>query len=227
MELGKAFDHCFIFCLGLLQPTSLCPKIKISLQPIIRREYGRLVGTDDERLLKFHALGCERISLAVVFDYGSTSSFCLGHVLHKENLRRLDTNLLAHWSATRNQGRLSSRPEVLFSRHALHEKSLQIQKDVVSLLGIRERRAHVVLLTTAYKLIVKRKLCSCIRFTWDFADSCFRSNVQAICHRSRKAYEGCLYLDDLFCRRPVLPNPAPQLRPAPRPNLQLYVRVFV
>ena len=56
------------------------------------------------------------------------------------------------------------------------------------------------------------------RFTEDYACSCFWKVVQATCLRCFGGYEECLSLGDQFCWHPVLPDPTPQPRRAPRPE---------
>ena len=140
--------------------------------------------------------------------------------------------------------------------------------------------------STAYKPFVNRRFCSGIRFTWDFACSCFQGVTQetflrclgeygtldpwAICfvsvpycpapprrttvhpdptrpwyvrvldstsRASRETFRRCVFdalegtrdacpLNELFCCCPVLPDPAPPLRCAPRPDLPVVCSRF-
>ena len=107
--------------------------------------------------------------------------------------------------------------------HALHEKNLEGQKSVGPLGSSQEQRGLLVLvinpLSTADRPLVKRSLCSPISLN---RVSLARASGEMFRRRVFDALEGtrdaCL-LGELFCRRPVLPDPASPPRHAlPRPD---------
>ena len=101
----------------------------------------------------------------------------------------------------------------LFPGHALHEKGLQRQKGDVPLVGSQEERALLVSVTKRLSAAGQSRVLFLHRFTWDFACSCFRGNVQATCLR---CFGGCG--EGLFPRRTVLlANSPARPRPATPP----------
>ena len=100
--------------------------------------------------------------------------------------------------------------------HALHEKGLQRQKSVGTLVSSQERRALAVPVINRLSTAGQPLISFLHRFTWDFVCSCFRKVVQDSVFDSLEGKtEGCL-LARSTRRRPVLPSPAPPRRPAVR-----------
>ena len=97
--------------------------------------------------------------------------------------------------------------------HALHEKGLQRQIGVVTLVSSQERRALAVPVINRLQTARQPRALFLQRFTYDFACSCFWGEVQAMCLRCLGGYEG-----RLSPGRTVLPDPAPPPRRAPRPD---------
>ena len=102
--------------------------------------------------------------------------------------------------------------------HALHEKGLQRQKGVGPLVSSQEQRALLVPVINRCQPVVNRGFCSRIGL---HRISLVRASGETFRRRVFDALEGtrdaCL-LGEQFCRRPVLPDPAPPPRRAPRPD---------
>ena len=101
---------------------------------------------------------------------------------------------------------------MLFPGHALHEKGLQRQKGVGTLVSSQERRAAVVPVISRLSTACQPRALFPHRFTLGFLCSCFRGNVQDNCLRCPGGQEGRLCPPTR--RRPVLSGPAPPCRPA-------------
>ena len=99
--------------------------------------------------------------------------------------------------------------------NTLHEKGLQRQKGVGPLVGSQERRALLVLVINRLSTADFVPAFGLHRILFVRASGeTFRRRVFDALGGTRDA---CL-LGALFCRRPVLPGPAPPLRRAPRPD---------
>ena len=107
-----------------------------------------------------------------------------------------------------------------FPGHALHEKGLQRQMGVGTLVSSQERRAPLVQQInrrrTGRERDVNRGFCSSVGVKNEFDCSCFRRNVQGSVLGSLGGKRESSLLAGSTQRRPVLPSPAPPRRPAAR-----------
>ena len=104
---------------------------------------------------------------------------------------------------------------VNFRRHALHETGLQRQTSFSPLVSSQEQRALF------FPLINRGSTACCVPssvYIGFLFFSCVRKNVQATRLRCLGKYRDARFWGELFCRRPVLPDPALAPRRAPRPH---------
>ena len=104
-----------------------------------------------------------------------------------------------------------------FPGHALHEKGLQRQIGVGTLVSSQERRALAVLVINRLSTAGQPLISVLHRFTYDKGCSCFRRDVQdSVFDSLESKREGCL-LAGSTRRRAVLPKPDPLSPPRRAP----------
>ena len=127
-----------------------------------------------------------------------TADFVPSFGLHKISLVRASGEtfkqcVLDVWEGTREPCFLDRifcrRPCPALPRHALHEKSLQRHKGVGPLVSSQKQRALIVPLMNRRLIAGQPRVLFLRRFTYDFACSCFRGNVQDTCLRCPGGHE--------------------------------------
>ena len=92
--------------------------------------------------------------------------------------------------------------------HALHEKGLQKQIGVGTLVSSQEQRALFVPLINCCQTLVNRCFCSSVVFKYELDCSCFQKDIQeSVFDLLEGKSEGCLFAGSTLWR-PVLSSPA-------------------